>query len=109
MEERDARPSNPVWRPSGWVGASHFLIRTLNRVRTEVSLHILAYESEAIDQIFGVVPPVSVFRRLGSRAGTPQRIDRPLTRLLSASDGDGIHWVRNRRFSIFRPRAPNPE
>ena len=26
-----------------WMGSSHFLTRTLDRVRTEMSLHVLAY------------------------------------------------------------------
>jgi len=39
-----------------WMGATHFLTRTLPRVRTEMSLHVLAYNLKRMMQIFGVKP-----------------------------------------------------
>jgi transposase len=35
------------------MGATHFLTRTLPRVRTEMSLHVLAYNLKRMLQIFG--------------------------------------------------------
>ena len=47
----------PVEHPFGtlkaWMGASHFLTKTLPRVRTELSLHVLAYNLKRMLQIFG--------------------------------------------------------
>jgi transposase len=37
-----------------WMGARHFLTRTLNRVNTEMSLHVLAYNMKRVMQIMGV-------------------------------------------------------
>jgi hypothetical protein len=37
-----------------WIGATHFLTKTLPRVRTEMSLHILAYNLKRAMPIFGV-------------------------------------------------------
>jgi hypothetical protein len=37
-----------------WMGATHFLTRTLPRVSTEMSLHVLAYNLKRMMQIFGV-------------------------------------------------------
>ena len=36
-----------------WMGATHFLTRTLPRVNTEMSLHVLAYNLKRTMQIFG--------------------------------------------------------
>jgi hypothetical protein len=38
-----------------WMGATHFLTRTLERVRTEMSLHVLAYNMKRVMNILGVV------------------------------------------------------
>ncbi|MGB8078708.1 MAG: transposase, partial [Gallionella sp.] len=37
-----------------WMGARHFLTRTLGRVGTEMSLHVLAYNMKRVMQIMGV-------------------------------------------------------
>jgi hypothetical protein len=37
-----------------WMGAVHFLTRTLQRVRTEMSLHVLAYNLKRVMRILGV-------------------------------------------------------
>ena len=39
-----------------WMGSSHFLTRTLPRVSTEMSLHVLAYNLKRMMKIFGVQP-----------------------------------------------------
>src|SRR5271168_4121118 len=37
-----------------WMGPSHFLMRTLPHVRTEMSLQVLAYNLKRVMQIFGI-------------------------------------------------------
>jgi len=37
-----------------WMGATHFLTKTLPKVRTEISLHVLAYNLKRMIQMFGV-------------------------------------------------------
>jgi hypothetical protein len=39
-----------------WMGATHFLTKTLPRVSTEMSLHVLAYNLKRMVQIFGAIP-----------------------------------------------------
>jgi len=39
-----------------WMGATHFLMKTLPKVKTEISLHVLAYNLKRVMQIFGVKP-----------------------------------------------------
>jgi transposase len=39
-----------------WMGSTHFLTRTLSRVSTEMSLHVIAYNLKRMLSIFGVQP-----------------------------------------------------
>lgn len=45
-----------------WMGATHFLTRTLPKVRTELSLHVLAYNMKRMIQMLGVQPLISAIR-----------------------------------------------
>jgi hypothetical protein len=36
-----------------WMGSTHFLTKTLAKVRTEMSLHVLAYNMKRMIQILG--------------------------------------------------------
>ena len=44
------------------MGTTHFLTKTLAKVKTEFSLYILAYNIKRIIQIFGVLPLIKVIR-----------------------------------------------
>jgi hypothetical protein len=39
-----------------WMGSTHFLTKTLGKVRTEMRLHVLAYNMKRMIQILGVGP-----------------------------------------------------
>jgi Transposase DDE domain len=45
-----------------WMGSTHFLTRTLPRVRTEVSLQVLAYNMKRAMTIVGVAPLLQAMR-----------------------------------------------
>ena len=45
-----------------WMGATHFLMKRLPNARTEMSLHVLAYNLRRAMQIFGVVPLMRAMR-----------------------------------------------
>ena len=45
-----------------WMGATHFLTKTLPRVRTELSLHVLAYNLKRAIQILGAQPLMAAIR-----------------------------------------------
>ncbi len=45
---------HPFGTLKSWMRSTHFLTRTLGRVRTEMSLHVLAYNMKRMIQIFGV-------------------------------------------------------
>lgn len=44
---------HPFGTIKSWMGAAHFLTRTLERVSTEMSLHVLAYNLKRVIQIMG--------------------------------------------------------
>jgi transposase len=45
-----------------WMGATHFLMKRLRNVSTEMSLHVLAYNLKRVMQILGVVPLMQAMR-----------------------------------------------
>ena len=45
-----------------WMGATHFLTRTFPKVRTEMSLQVLAYNLKRVIQILGVQPLIAAIR-----------------------------------------------
>jgi len=52
-EERQT-VEHPFGTIKAWMGATHFLTRTLGRVSTEMSLHILAYNMKRVINIVGI-------------------------------------------------------
>ena len=73
MEERLARRPElmPLRRSTvehvfgtikSWMGATHFLTRGLNNVRTEISLQVLAYNLKRVMTIVGIAPLMAVIR-----------------------------------------------
>ncbi len=54
MAVRRQTVEHPFGILKAWMGATHFLTRTLDKVRTEMSLHVLAYNLKRMITIFGV-------------------------------------------------------
>jgi len=49
-----------------WMGSTHFLTKTLAKVRTEMSLHILAYNLKRVMHIFGIAGTMRAIRRVAA-------------------------------------------
>ena len=64
---------HPFGTIKSWMGATHFLTKTLHQVRTEMSLHVLAYNLKRVMQILGVGPLLEAMR-MGLRALLSLRI-----------------------------------
>jgi len=62
MGVRRQTVEHPFGTLKAWMGATHFLTRTLDKVRTEMSLHILAYNLKRMITIFGVGPLMAAIR-----------------------------------------------
>lgn len=54
---------HPFGTLTAWMGATHFLTKTLSKVRTEMSLHVLAYNMKRMLQILGTTALVAAMRR----------------------------------------------
>lgn len=54
MRIRRQTVEHPFGTIKHWMGARHFLTKTLDRVSTEMSLHVLAYNMKRVMQIMGV-------------------------------------------------------
>jgi Transposase DDE domain len=44
---------HPFGTIKAWMGATHFLTRTIGRVSTEMSLHVLAYNMKRVIKLLG--------------------------------------------------------
>ena len=49
-----------------WMGSSHFLMRRLANVRTEMSLHVLAYNLKRVISVLGIAKTMKAMRLLGA-------------------------------------------
>ncbi len=56
MALRRRTVEDPFGTLKAWMGATHFLTRTLKRVRTEISLQVLAYNIKRVIAIIGTRP-----------------------------------------------------
>jgi hypothetical protein len=54
MRIRRQTAEHPFGTIKSWMGYTHFLTRTLDRVRTEMSLHVLAYNLKRMIKLIGI-------------------------------------------------------
>jgi hypothetical protein len=54
MTIRRQTVEHPFGTLKAWIGSTHFLTKTLDKVRTEMSLQVLAYNMKRMISIFGV-------------------------------------------------------
>jgi hypothetical protein len=62
MRVRRATVEHAFGTLKAWMGATHFRTRTLEKVRTEMSFHVLAYNLKRMIAIFGVAPLIAAIR-----------------------------------------------
>ena len=62
MRVRRATVEHPFGTLKAWMGATHFKTRTLEKVRTEMSLHVLAYNLKRVIAIVGAQPLMEAMR-----------------------------------------------
>ena len=56
MTIRRQTVEHPFGTLKAWMGGTHFLTRTLEKVKTEMSLQVLAYNMKRMINLFGVKP-----------------------------------------------------
>ena len=62
MRIRRATVEHAFGTLKAWMGATHFRTRTLDKVRTEMSLHVLAYNLKRVIAILGPQPLIEAMR-----------------------------------------------
>ena len=62
MKLRRRIVEHPFGTIKAWMGATHFLMKRLRNVRTEISLHVLAYNLKRVTQILGVGPLIAAIQ-----------------------------------------------
>jgi len=68
MRVRRQTVEHPFGTIKSWMGWTHFLTKTLPRVRTEMSLHVLAYNLKRVMRILGIGEMLAAIRAQGLRA-----------------------------------------
>ena len=62
MGVRRQTVEHPFGTLKAWMGATHFRLRTLEKVSAEMSLHVLAYNLKRMIAILGVQPLIQAMR-----------------------------------------------
>jgi len=62
MRIRRQTVEHPYGTLKTWMGSTHFLTRTLSRVSTEMSLHVLAYNLKRVMNIMGIKPLIQAIQ-----------------------------------------------
>lgn len=62
MRIRRQTVEHPFGTIKAWMGATHFLTRTIERVSTEMSLHVLAYNMKRVIKVLGSEALTSAMR-----------------------------------------------
>ena len=62
MRLRRATVEHPFGTIKSWMGSTHFLTKTLPRVRAEMSLHVLAYNMKRAINLIGTERLVAAIR-----------------------------------------------
>jgi Transposase DDE domain len=62
MRIRRQTAEHPFGTIKAWMGATHFRLRTLEKVGTEMSLHVVAYNLKRMIAILGVQPLIQATR-----------------------------------------------
>ncbi|WP_028006471.1 IS1182 family transposase [Solimonas flava] len=62
MRVRRRTVEHPYATLKSWMGATHFLTKTLPKVSTEMSLHVLAYNIKRVMQILGMQKTMQIIR-----------------------------------------------
>jgi len=62
MRNRRRIVEHPFGTIKAWMGSTHFQMRRLKNVRTEISLHVLAYNLKRVMAILGTKPLIAAMQ-----------------------------------------------
>ena len=76
MDVRRQTVEHPFGTLKSWMGSTQFLTKTLEKVRTQMSLHVLAYNVKRMIQMCGVRPLIHAIWLISLRARVPRNVSR---------------------------------
>ena len=62
MRQRRETVEHPFGTIKHWMGYTHFQMKTLKRVCTEMTLHVLAYNLKRVMKIMGIAPLIAAMK-----------------------------------------------
>ena len=62
MRVRRETSEHPFGTLKSWMGATHFLMKTLKKVSSEMALHVLAYNLKRVMKILGPGPLIAAIK-----------------------------------------------
>jgi len=62
MRQRRETVEHPFGTIKAWMGATHFQMKTLKKVATEMALHVLAYNLKRVINIMGIAPLIAAIK-----------------------------------------------
>ena len=62
MRLRRETVEHPFATIKAWMGATHVLVKRLKNVRTEMALHVLAYNLKRVMNIIGIAPLIAAIK-----------------------------------------------
>ena len=62
MKHRRRIVEHPFGTIKAWMGHTHFLMKRLRNVKTEISLHVLAYNLKRVMKILGAGPLIAAIQ-----------------------------------------------
>jgi hypothetical protein len=62
MRQRRETVEHSFGTIKAWMGSTHFQMKTLKRVATEMALHLLAYNLKRVMNIIGIAPLIAAMR-----------------------------------------------
>ena len=62
MRQRRETVEHPFGTIKSWMGYTHFQMKTLKRVGTEMALHVLAYNLKRVMNIIGIRPLIAAMK-----------------------------------------------
>ncbi len=62
LVERRETVEHPFGTIKAWMGATHFQMRTLKKVATEMALHVPAYNLKRVINIIGIAPLIAAMK-----------------------------------------------
>ena len=105
MRQRRETVEHPFGTLKMSMGATHFLMKRLPKVATEMALHVLAYNLTRVMNIIGVQPLMAAIRGI---VKVGKNSSRRQFRLVSTSPGKRFHTTKTRSGHWTRSPFPRP-